>query len=451
MTKQEFRKMAEDGILMLDGATGSNLQKRGMPAGVCPELWITEHPDVLHGLQEEYIEAGSNILYAPTFSGNRIKLEEYGLADKVREINMELVKLCRQNASGRALVAGDITMTGAQLEPLGDLSFETLIDVYKEQLSALAEAGADLIVVETMMSLQETRAALIAAKETCPELPVMATMSFTENGMTLYGTSAESAVTVLSDLGADAVGLNCSAGPDKMLSVLQRMAKVANVPLIAKPNAGMPKLGADGQTTYDMDARAFADSMKAIIESGARIVGGCCGTDPEFIRMLKETAENCTIPPMPRASSDTIRLASERTVYSFTENQVLDLGEGINFASDNDLRQEYADGCYDTACDTALELMDDEKDALYLCAAGCGIDEKDALLGALSEVSGMVQMPVVLAVSDADTAQAVLRSYCGTAAVECLSEDAGEKERLFNVVKWYGAKSVTIDKKIICC
>ena len=208
MTKQEFKEMINQGIVLLDGATGSNLQKRGMPAGVCPELWITEHPQVLQQLQDEYIKAGSNIVYAPTFSGNRIKMEEYGLGDRLEEINTALVRICRENAAGRALVAGDITMTGAQLEPLGDLKLEELIDVYKEQLAVLAAAGVDLIVVETMMSLQETRAAVIAAKEVCSDLPVMATLSFTEKGTTLYGASAESAVVVLQAMGVDAVGLN---------------------------------------------------------------------------------------------------------------------------------------------------------------------------------------------------------------------------------------------------
>ena len=197
--------------IFLDGATGSNLQRQGMSAGVCPERWILENREVLIKLQQDFVDAGTNIVYAPTFTANRIKLAEYGLEAQIREINRELVALSRKAVGDRALVAGDLTMTGAQLAPMGKLDFEELIDVYKEQIAFLVEAGVDLLVVETMMSLQETRAALIAAKEVC-ELPVMATMTFESDGRTLYGTDAVTAAVVLESLGADAVDTNCSAG-----------------------------------------------------------------------------------------------------------------------------------------------------------------------------------------------------------------------------------------------
>jgi 5-methyltetrahydrofolate--homocysteine methyltransferase len=179
---------------MLDGATGSNLQKRGMPTGVCPEKWIIDNSDVLVGLQMEYIAAGSDILYAPTFSANRIKLEEYGLADDIEMINRELVKLSKKaiHNSGveatkrKVYVAGDLTMTGEQLYPLGTLQFEELVDIYKEQIAYMLMEGVDLFVVETMMSLQECRAAVLAVKETC-DLPVMVTLTFNESLKTLYG------------------------------------------------------------------------------------------------------------------------------------------------------------------------------------------------------------------------------------------------------------------------
>ena len=170
--KKEFKNWIGNRLIYLDGATGSNLMKRGMPAGVCPEQWILSHPDVLIGLQKEYVEAGSNIIYAPTFTANRIKLKEYGLEEQIKEMNEALVGLSLEAASGKALVAGDITMTGQSLAPIGHMDFEELVDVYKEQIRYLDGAGVDLLVIETMMSLQETRAALIAAKEVC-QLPVM--------------------------------------------------------------------------------------------------------------------------------------------------------------------------------------------------------------------------------------------------------------------------------------
>ena len=190
MTKEQFRTLLKQKILILDGATGTNLQKAGMPTGVCPEVWILEHPEILVNLQVDYINAGSNIVYAPTFSGNRIKLEEYGWENELESINRRLVGLSKEAVAKtgyRAYVAGNLTMTGRQLYPIGKLKLEKLIDVYKEQIRVLVKAGVDLLVVETMMSLAESRAALIAAKETC-DLPVMVTMTFEADGRTLYGT-----------------------------------------------------------------------------------------------------------------------------------------------------------------------------------------------------------------------------------------------------------------------
>ena len=191
MTKAEFvRLINENGPIILDGATGTNLMEAGMPIGVCPEQWVMEHPEVLLKMQREYVEAGSHIVYAPTFTGNRIKLEEYGLQDRLVEINTTLVKLSKQAVDGKALVAGDMTMTGQQLFTMGELMFEELVDVYKEQAGVLAEAGVDLFVVETMMSLQECRAAVLAIREVC-DLPILVTLTYNEDGRTLFGTPPE--------------------------------------------------------------------------------------------------------------------------------------------------------------------------------------------------------------------------------------------------------------------
>lgn len=253
MTKQEFQTLFHNHPIFLDGATGTNLMKAGMPAGVCPEAWILEHPDVIISLQRAYAEAGSNIVYAPTFTANRIKLKEYGLENRLEEINSSLVALSRQAVGTKALVAGDLTMTGRQLSPIGDLDFEELVDVYKQQIRSLEKAGVDLLVVETMMSLQECRAALIAAKETT-DLAVMVSLTFEADGRTLFGSDAASAAIVMESLGAAAVGANCSTGPDQMTDVIRSMAAVTTIPIIAKPNAGLPSVSEDGTTQYDMDA-----------------------------------------------------------------------------------------------------------------------------------------------------------------------------------------------------
>ncbi len=479
MTKTEFREFIRGKIVYLDGATGSNIQRGGFPPGVCPELWITEHEEALIQLQREYINAGSNIIYAPTFSANRIKLAGYGLADRLKEINTCLVKISRRAAEGRVPVAGDLTMTGALLEPLGDLTFEELCDIYREQISAVAEAGADLLVIETMMSLSETRAALLAARDVSPDLPIMATLTFTESGNTLYGASAESAVLVLQSLGADAVGLNCSAGPDKMIDVVRRMKRVAAIPVIAKPNAGLPQMSENGETIYSMDADTFAGYMCEIVNAGAQILGGCCGTTPEYIeRLCKETAgmripqthendlpvltgisdepsrkeeDGCkTTDKNLRENAPVIYLANERNIFAFAEGQKLQLGDGIDFRTDGDLLAEYQDEIFDTAEDMAFDLQDDEADALLFCA--CGLeDEAEILLAAIADVTGVVQLPVAVASADPSAVERILREYSGVMAVMPMNENMDINKEIENKIKLYGAKVLTLDKEIRCC
>ena len=218
----------------------------------------------------------------------------------IRELNLALVEASRRAAGKETRIAGDLTMTGEQLAPIGRMDFEELVTVYREQIGYLVEAGVDLLVVETMMSLQECRAALIAAKETCPALPVMVTMTFEKDGRSLYGTDAATAAVVLESLGADAVGANCSTGPDAMADIIRRMASVTRIPIIAKPNAGLPSLDSSGKTVYDMDAPSFGREMEAVYAAGAVILGGCCGTTPAHIGRLAEAVKGKKPADVPR-------------------------------------------------------------------------------------------------------------------------------------------------------
>lgn len=290
MTKQKFREMTEQGIVLLDGATGSNLRKAGMPVGIPTEVWALEHPDVIQTLQRAYVEAGSQIIYAPTFSANRISLSLHGMQDRLEELNTKLTALSKEAANGRALVAGDMTTTGKMLEPRGEITYQELFDVYKEQVTALANAGADLIVAETMLAVDETVVLLDAAQSVC-ELPVICTLTLEADGNALYGGSGIELVETLQEMGASAVGLNCSVGPDQLEAVVAAMKSVATIPIIAKPNAGMPVMDAQGQAHYDMSPEHFAAAMKRLVEKGADIIGGCCGTDPEYIRALAQMLE----------------------------------------------------------------------------------------------------------------------------------------------------------------
>ena len=442
MNKQQFQALITEYPVFLDGATGSNLQKQGMPAGVCPEQWILEHREVMIALQRSFVDAGTNIVYAPTFTANRIKLREYGLEDRIREINLDLVALSKEAVGDRAYVAGDLTMTGEQLAPMGHLDFEELIDIYKEQISYLVEAGADLLVVETMMSLQETRAALIAAKEVC-DLPVMATMTFESDGRTLYGTDAATAAVVLESLGADAVGTNCSTGPDKMTEIICRMAEVTTVPVIAKPNAGFPSLDENGNTVYDMEADRFGGCMKALVEAGASIVGGCCGTTPEHIRMTKESVGNIRIAR--RQAPHNRFLTSERKTVSFgLEDHFIIVGERINPTGKKKLQEQLRAGSMDMVADFAEEQEACGAEILDINMGMGGIDEKAMMLKAIETVSGVTNLPLSLDSSHVDVLEAALRRYPGRALINSISYEKVKFENLLPIAKKYGAMFVLL-------
>lgn len=282
MTKQEFRELVQAKTLLLDGATGSNLMKEGMPRGVCSEQWIYENPQVVQKLQREYREAGSVVVYAPTFSANRISLANHGLEDKVEELNRGLVRISREAVGEQCYVAGDLTTTGKQ-----DVPYEELFEAYKEQITVLADAGVDLLIAEAMLGVDEVMAVLDAAAAVC-ELPVMCTLTVESDGSLFFGGNIYEAVETLEQMGADAVGINCSTGPDQLVSVVKNIRERVRIPVIVKPNAGMPVIDEKGNPVYSMGAEEFAGHMKTLAEAGADIVGGCCGTTPAYIRKLAE-------------------------------------------------------------------------------------------------------------------------------------------------------------------
>ena len=286
MNREEFAALCSTRPLLLDGATGSNLMKRGMPRGVCTELWIDAHPEILLDLQREYVAAGSDIIYAPTFSANRHTLQREGLGDQVSDLNRRLVALSRQAAGGKALVAGDMTTTGVPLEPNGPMEYNRLHEIYREQAAALAEGGADLIVIETMLGIDETAVALEAAREVC-DLPVLCSLTVQSDGSAYFVGNCVDAVEELQELGASAAGVNCSCGPEQLVSLVRNMKAVARIPLLVKPNAGMPAISDDGEAVYPMTAAEFASHMRVLLEAGANLIGGCCGTTPEFIAEMK--------------------------------------------------------------------------------------------------------------------------------------------------------------------
>lgn len=445
MNKAEWVKFVEKraGFVVLDGATGSNLMKAGMPVGVCPEQWILEHPQVFIDLQRQYVEAGSDVVYAPTFTANRIKLLEYGLADRQKEMIQALVDLSKEAAGAKALVAGDITMTGEQLAPIGKLPLEELIDVYKEQIQYMVEAGVDLLVVETMMSLAECRAAVLAAKEVC-DLPVLVTLTFEENGRTLFGTDARTAAIVLESLGVAAIGVNCSTGPGKMAEIVAEMVGVTEIPVIAKPNAGLPQVDALGNTVYTMSPEEFAEEMAVLVEQGATILGGCCGTTPAHIQALKDMLLDKK--PGERVHTGEIRyLTSEHRTLSFgLDGGFLIVGERINPTGKKALQEELRQGNIDRVLSFAQEQEADGASVLDVNMGMSGIDEKAMMLRVIEELQTVSNLPLSLDSSHIDVLEAALRHYPGRALVNSVSYETEKFEKLLPLVKKYGAMFILL-------
>ena len=441
MTKHDLYTLLEQRILLCDGATGSILQAKGMPTGVCPEQWILEHPDVLAALQEEYVAAGSDIIYAPTFTCNRIKLAEFHLEDQVVKMNQELVALSKKAAGNKALIAADMTMTGESLKPLGTLTLEELIDVYKEQAKALYEAGVDLFVVETMMSLAEARAAVIAIKETC-DLPVMVSMTFGEDGKTLYGTSPECAAVVLESLGTEVVGVNCSTGPKEMVEVIEKMRQVSSIPILAKPNAGLPELE-DGKTVYKMEKEEFVSYAKELTQAGANLLGGCCGTNPEFIAGLKEQVKNLSVPSW--KDEKTPCLASERKIQPIdSDGPFLLIGERMNPTGKKALQAELREGSLKLLLSMASQQEEMGAKILDLNVGMNGIDEKATMLRAIEELGLVTNLPLCIDTSHIDIMEAALRAYPGRALINSVSLEKEKIEKALPLMKKYGAMFIVL-------
>ncbi len=442
----DFREYLNQGFVILDGATGSNLQLAGMQSGECPEQWIVNHADVFIELQQKYMEAGSDVLYTPTFTCNRIKLDEYGLADRQRELTKELVGLTkeairRSGTERKIYIAGDISMTGQQLEPVGSMPFEALVDIYKEEAELLAEEGVDLFAIETMMSLQECRAALLAVKETCDK-PVLVTLTYQEDGRTLYGTSPETALVVLQSMGADAVGINCSTGPDKMLEAVKAMAVYATVPLVVKPNAGLPFLK-DGVTCYDMDAMSFAAAMQPLIEAGASVLGGCCGTTPEHIRQLVASLPDYDRKPVERKNSRVLTTERNLTPIPLDGNFMI-VGERINPTGKKALQEELRDGNLDMVLDMAEEQAELGARILDVNMGMNGIDEREMMLRVVNELTLTVDLPLSIDSSYVDVVESALRIYPGRALINSISLEPEKFEKLIPVAKKYGAMFILL-------
>lgn len=439
MDKSQIIKRLAERVLVLDGATGTQLQLRGMPEGVCPELWCLENPGPITAIHQAYQAAGSDIVYACTFGANRVKLAEYGETDVVA-VNRRLAQLAKQ-AVPDCLVAGDIAPTGQFIEPFGPTPFEEAVEIYKEQVRGLIEGGVDCFVIETMMDIQEARAALIAVRELTDAF-CMVTMTYEASGRTLNGTDPLTALITLQSLGADAVGCNCSTGPAEMLEVIKACKPYAKVPLVAKPNAGLPQLK-DGRTVFAMGPEEFGGFASAFAAAGVNLMGGCCGTTPEHIAALSQAIKGLKS-ELPRVNAISAISSARRTLLMPAGGPTLVIGERINPTGKKQLQAELKEGKFALVRQFAREQEHAGAEILDVNVGMPGINEaatSNQVVGLLATLS---DLPQCIDSSDVATIESSLRRYPGRALLNSISGEPGRLEALAPIAAKYGAMFILL-------
>ncbi|MDD6342013.1 MAG: homocysteine S-methyltransferase family protein, partial [Eubacteriales bacterium] len=427
-----------DEIIFLDGAMGTMLQARGMKPGENPCVFGADHPDILEHIHRGYFEAGSRIVLSNTFGASVPKMK--GSGRSCEEVTSSAVSAAKRVADEfGGLVALDVGPLGELLEPLGSLPFEDAVGFFKTQMTAGANAGADLIFIETMMDLYEAKAALLAAKE-ATSLPVFVTMTFEENGRTFTGCDVPSAAVCLSSLGADAIGVNCSVGPDKLVSVISEMRKYTTLPIIAKPNAGIPR--ADG--SYDLTAEEFAEHTARLVKAGACVVGGCCGTTPEHIRLLKEKLRGVKSPERPEKVPVGVCSSTRHILLS----RPVTVGERLNPTGKKLLKQALTDGDMGYICRQAVAQQEQGAEILDINVGIPGANEEELMKKVVAAVRSVSDLPLQIDSSDPAAIEAGLRLAGGRSIVNSVNGKEESLTAVLPIVKKYGAVVVglTLDE-----
>ena len=420
-------------IEIFDGAMGTMLQAGGLKAGACPELMNVDAPEVVKKIHRAYIDAGATIIETNTFGASSLKLAHYNLSDRVRELNSAAVKIAK--AAGNVKVAGSIGPTGKFIAPLGDLEFDDAYKIFREQAEALAEAGADFLIIETCIDIQEMRAALLAAKDVC-NLPIICQLSYSEDGRTVTGTDPQSAAVILEAMGAAIIGVNCSLGPEQLVPVVKTLAQNCRVPVSVQPNAGMPYLEG-GVTKFPMDAKTFGAWGAKLVAAGATYLGGCCGTTPAHIRELALNVKNLSAAP--RSFNRSLMLASRSKTVVIDKNSTTLIGERINPTGRKKLAAEIREG----------SLLGVKKDALNQVKAGAkildvnmgvgGINQADMMKKAVREISRITDAPLAIDTGDAEALEAGLKNFPGRALINSVSFEPDRIKNFLPLAKRYGA------------
>ncbi|HBW33951.1 MAG TPA: homocysteine methyltransferase [Desulfosporosinus sp.] len=421
---KDFLRSIHERVLLYDGSKGVMLQRRGLKGNEASESWNLSKADEVKNIYNLYKQAGSDVIQTNTFPGNRVTLEKHRLGDKIYQINFEGVKLAKEVAGDNTYVAASVGPTGMILEPAGDLSFDNAYNIFKEQLRAIEDAGADIVNFETFTDLNELRAAILAAKEST-KLTIIASVTFNENSRTLSGNSAEVCALVCQSLGVAVVGANCSGGPDSLIEPIKRMYSVASIPLSVKANAGMPAL-VNGEAVYNQKPEQFSSYTKEFVENGVRLIGGCCGTTPEFISAIKKELDEIKAPVLELRSSSTITSAynyldlSKDKEYSIQELSLTE-DKAVNMVKSGDFYNLFRD------CKTA--------DMDYLLIDFGNIKEPFDIGGFISTLSFSIKKPLIIKAESTEILYKFLRYYPGRVGV-VFSDNT---ETSFSQLRHYGA------------
>ncbi len=431
-----FKQKLQNSIVVLDGAMGTLLQEQGLPLGVLPEEWNLTHADVIENIHAAYLAAGADVIYANTFGANSFK---FG----ARTEEVVRAGICCAKKAAKAFkdrfVALDVGSLGRMLKPLGDLGFEEAVDVFRRTICAGAEAGADLVAIETMNDIYELKAAVVAAREAC-SLPVIATVVFGADGKTMTGSTPEAVVSLLEGLGVDALGVNCSLGPVQMENVVRRMLAVSSTPVVVKPNAGLPE-DVDGRTVYPLGAEEFARDIEKLLGAGVRVVGGCCGTSPAHISALKRAAAAL---PVPAVCDKGLTVVSSYThAVAFGDIPVL-IGERINPTGKKKLKEALRAGDMDYIL---REAVSQEERGAHILDVNVGlpeIDEPSVLARAVCEIQAVTDLPLQIDTSDCVAMERAMRLYNGKPLVNSVNGKREVMEAIFPLVKKYGGAVIAL-------
>ncbi|NCD08775.1 MAG: methionine synthase [Negativicutes bacterium] len=424
-------------IKIFEGAMGTTLQALGIADQPCPEYASVSHPEAVTEIHRQYAEAGADILECNTFGANPLKLSHFGLVKETEKINTAGVKAAIAALQPGMQIAGNIGPSGRLIAPLGDLGFEEACEAYARQIKALAAAGVDYILFETIIDIQEMRAGVLAAKAVT-NLPIICQLTYDAQGRTVTGTDPRTAAAILEPMGISVIGMNCSLGPEQLLPLVKELAQATTLPISVQPNAGLPVLR-DGKTIFPLSPAEMAAWVPKLAEAGASIIGGCCGTTTEHIRAIKEAAQGLTIgtrQPLPQG----VRLASRtKTVWLGEKHPTVLIGERINPSGRKAMAADIKKGDLTVVKREALNQVQAGAEVLDINMGVPGVDQKPLMKEVIEAVSMLVDAPFSVDSTDPEVIEAGLRNFPGRALINSVSDKPGVKEKVFALAKKYGA------------